>query len=171
MGTSGPPAERPASAIADAAGRPLIELHRSRAERLLNGVRALVLLLLATAALAYAPALPRVLNWMNVLILAPTLGWTLAQWVIFSHDDMLPGWLSVVNPVVDITAVTMILGAYGLTQSAALALRSPIFLAYFVVLAARPITSSTSPLAMHWPSDITTTVSARRVISGTAWLT
>jgi two-component sensor histidine kinase len=142
MSTLAPPAERPASAIADAAGRPLIELHRSRAERLLNGVRALVLLLLATAALAYAPALPRELNWMNVLILAPTLGWTLAQWVIFSHDDMLPGWLAVVNPVVDITAVTMIMGGYGLTQSAALALRSPIFLAYFVVLAARPITSS-----------------------------
>lgn len=136
-----------ASGIADDATRPLLEQHRARAERLLNGVRALVLLLLATAALAYAPALPRALNVLNVLVLAPTLAWTFAQWVLFYREDRLPGWLAVVNPVVDITAVTVIIGGYGLTQSAALALRSPIFLAYLAILASRPITSSTRKAA------------------------
>jgi two-component system LytT family sensor kinase len=136
-----------ALARADDGPRPLLELHRARAERLLNGVRALVLLLLATAALAYAPTLPRSLNWLNIVVLAPTLGWTFTQWVLFPRDEMVPGWLAVVNPVVDITAVTLIMGGYGLTQSAALALRSPIFLAYFAVLASRPITSSTRKAA------------------------
>jgi sensor histidine kinase YesM len=35
------------------------------------------------------------------------------------------------------------MAGYGLTQSATLALRSPMFLAYFVILAARPVASST----------------------------
>jgi two-component sensor histidine kinase len=47
-----------------------------------------------------------------------------------------------VNPLVDITAVTVIIGGYGIAQSPVLALKTPIFLAYFVILAARPVTSS-----------------------------
>ena len=128
---------------ADEEVRPLLERHRARAERLLNGLRALVLLLLAAAAFAYAPKLPIELTWMNVLVLAPTLTWTFAQWALFYRSESLPGWLSVVNPVVDITAVTVIIAEYGITQSAELALGSPILLAYFAILAARPITSST----------------------------
>jgi two-component sensor histidine kinase len=126
---------------------PLLELHRARAERMLNGVRALVLLLLLMAALAYAPTLPHALNLLNVFVLALTLAWTFAQWVLFSRSELLPGWLSVVNPVVDITAVTVLMGGYGLTQSASLALRSPLLLAYAAILASRPITSSTRKAA------------------------
>ena len=48
---------RPSESVDDTL-RPLVEWHRSRAERLLNGVRALVLLLLSAAAFAYAPTLP-----------------------------------------------------------------------------------------------------------------
>ena len=121
----------------------LLEQHRARAERVLNRVRAGVLLLLATAALAYAPTLPRALNWANVAILAPTLAWTFAQWVLFARTEQLPGWLSLVNPVVDISAVTLIMAGYGIAYSPELALRSPIMLAYFAILAARPMASST----------------------------
>ncbi|HEU4641849.1 MAG TPA: histidine kinase [Gemmatimonadaceae bacterium] len=127
--------------------RALLELHRSSAERLLNGVRALVLLLLATAAVAYRPTLPPALNRVNVVVLIPTLGWTAAQWIWFRDRETLPGWLAVVNPVVDITAVTAIMGGYGLADSPELAFRSPVLLAYFAVLASRPITSSSRKAA------------------------
>src|SRR5918992_578097 len=87
--------------------RHLLDVQRERAERLLNGVRAGVLGLLAVAALAYAPSLTPALNRVNVLVLAPTLA-----------------------------------------QSASLALKTPIFLSYFVILAARPIASSTARAAL-----------------------
>jgi signal transduction histidine kinase len=121
---------------------PLAEL-RDRAERQLNAVRAAVLTLLAVAALAYAPALTPALRLVNVSILVPTLAWTLGQYLRWYQHPRLPAWLTIANPVVDITAVTASMAGYGLTQSAGLALKSPIFLAYFVILAARPVTSST----------------------------
>ena len=132
---------------ADDAVRPLLEWHRARAERLLNGVRALVLLLLSAAAFAYAPTLPLQLTWVNVIVLAITLTWTFAQWAIFYRRERLPGWLSLVNPAVDITAITVVMAEYGISQSAKLALGSPMLLAYFAILAARPITSSTRKAA------------------------
>ncbi len=121
---------------------PLAEL-RDRAERQLNAVRAVVLTLLATAAFAYAPSLTPALRVVNISILVPTLAWTLAQYLRWYDRPRLPGWLTLANPVVDITAVTAAMAGYGLTQSATLALKSPMFLAYFVILAARPVTSST----------------------------
>ena len=123
-------------------GGPLEEL-RDRAERQLNAVRAVVLALLAIAAIAYAPSLTPALRVVNISILVPTLAWTLAQYLRWYDRPRLPAWLTLANPVVDITAVTASMAGYGLTQSATLALRSPMFLAYFVILAARPVTSST----------------------------
>lgn len=128
---------------ADEELRQLIEWHRSRAERLLNGVRALVLILLSAAAFAYAPTLPLQLTWVNVIVLAVTLTWTFAQWALFYRSEQLPGWLALVNPAVDITAITVVMAEYGISQTAKLALGSPILLAYFAILASRPITSST----------------------------
>src|SRR5438309_2229350 len=107
-----------------------LEHRRDVAERLLNGVRAAVLLVLVAAAFMYGPQLPRVLNLSNFWILAPALVWTLAQYALFYRQSALPGWLSVVNPIVDVTAVTLIIGSYALTQSSVLALRSPIFMMY-----------------------------------------
>jgi signal transduction histidine kinase len=127
--------------------RHLLAVERERAERLLNGVRAGVLGLLGAAALAYAPSLTPALNRVNVLVLAPTLAWTVAQYLIFYRRQRLPGWLSIANPVVDITGVSAIILGYALAQSAALALKTPIFLSYFVILAARPIASSTARAA------------------------
>src|SRR4051794_21432288 len=107
---------------ADDSVRPLLEWHRARAERLLNGVRAMVLLLLSAAAFAYAPTLPLQLTWVNVIVLAVTLTWTFAQWAIFYRRERLPGWLTLVNPAVDITAITVVMAEYGISQTAKLAL-------------------------------------------------
>ncbi len=55
---------------------------------------------------------------------------------------MLPRWVAVVNPLVDVTALTILIGAYAIAQSSVLALRSPIFMMYFVILAGGPVASS-----------------------------
>jgi two-component system, LytTR family, sensor kinase len=125
----------------------VLEAQRDRAERLLNAVRAAVLLLLGGAALAYAPSLTPALNRVNVLVLAPMLAWTLAQYLLLYRRPRLPGWLALANPIVDVTAVTAVLGLYALAQPG-LGVKTPMFLAYFVVLAARPITSSTHRAAV-----------------------
>jgi len=119
-----------------------LRFRRDRAERILNGVRAAVVFLLTAAALMYAPHLPASLNLVNVLVLGPTLLWTVAQYLIWYRRPELPNWLSAVNPIVDVTAVTAIIGGYAVAQSGVLALRSPIFLMYFVILAGRPVASS-----------------------------
>lgn len=134
---------QPTSRPLDGAERVLLDAQRERAERLLNGVRAIVLLLLASAAFAYAPALSPALNRVNIVVLVPMLLWTAAQYLLFYRRSTLPEWLSIVNPIVDILGVTVIVGGYGVAASAALALKSPIVLAYFVILAGRPIASST----------------------------
>ncbi len=119
-----------------------LRLRRDRAERILNALRAGVLCLLTAAALAYAPSLSTELNRTNVLILVPALLWTVAQYILWYRRPMLPDWLSVANATLDVTAVSAIIGAYAVVESGVLALRSPIFLMYFVVLAARPLASS-----------------------------
>src|SRR5436305_2173603 len=119
-----------------------LRLRRDRAERILNGLRAAVVFLLTASALMYGLHLSRELNIANVLVLGPTLVWTVAQYLIWYRRPELPDWLSSVNPIVDVTAVTAIIGGYALAQSGVLALRSPIFLMYFVVLAGRPVASS-----------------------------
>jgi sensor histidine kinase YesM len=91
----------------------------------------------------YAPTLPRALNQVNIAVLVPTLGWSVLQYVLYARRPHLPPWLAIVNPLVDLTAVSVIIGGYAVTDSAALALKSPVFLVYFVVLGARPIASST----------------------------
>lgn len=121
---------------------PLARL-RDRAERQLNGVRAGVLVLLATAAFAYAPALTPALRLVNLSVLVPMLAWTLGQYLLWYRRPRLPGWLTIANPIVDITAVTASMAGYAVADSAALAFKAPMYLAYFVVLAARPITSLT----------------------------
>jgi hypothetical protein len=119
-----------------------LRIRRDRAECILNGLRAGVLCLLGAAALAYAPSLSPELNRANVLLLIPTILWTVGQYLLWYRRPALPDWLSLANAVIDVTAVTAIIAAYAITDSGVLALRSPIFLMYFVVLAARPVASS-----------------------------
>lgn len=108
----------------------------------MNGLRAAILLLLAGAALAYAPALSPSLQRANLFLLVPMLAWSFGQYLVWYRRDQLPDWLPITNAIVDVTAVTSIIAAYSVTGSGNLALRSPIFLMYFVVLAARPVASS-----------------------------
>ena len=125
----------------------VLDVERDRAERLLNGVRVVVLSLLGLAALVYAPSLTPALRRVNMVVLLPTLAWTVLQVPLFYHRRMLPPWLSVTNPVVDITAVTAILGGYAFAASPELALETPIIAAYFIILAALPVASSTRKAA------------------------
>ncbi len=120
----------------------LLEGERIEAERLLNGVRAIVLLMMAGAAVMYAPALTPALWWVNIGVLVPMLAWTAAQYVWIHRPHRSFSWLTTVNAAVDISAVTAILCGYGLAGSPDLAVQSPVWLAYFVILAARPFTSS-----------------------------
>jgi len=136
-----PPPEPELDSVPDSA-RALLLVQRDRAERLLNVIRIAILLLMGVAALAYAPSLTPALNRANVLVLVPTLFWSVVQYPFFYGRRLLPGWLVIANAIVDITAVTAILASYAAAQSAALALGSPIFLAYFIILGARPIASS-----------------------------
>ena len=128
--------------FADPIARALLEERRDQAERLLNRVRIVVLLLLGVAAVAYAPTLSPALDRANASVLLPTIAWALAQEWWLGRRARLPGWIAIVNPIVDITAVSAIIVGYGLASSAALALKSPVALTYFLVLAGRPIASS-----------------------------
>jgi two-component sensor histidine kinase len=119
-----------------------LRIRRDRAERILNALRAGVLGLLTAAALVYAPSLSADLNRTNILILVPALLWTAAQYLLWYRRPRLPDWLSAANAVIDVTAVTAIIGGYAIADSGLLALHSPVFLMYFVVLAARPVASS-----------------------------
>lgn len=132
----------------DAGIRSLLDLHRSRAEQRLNGMRAMVLVLLGTAAAFYGPSLPPAVNRVNVVLLIPIFIWTAGQWAAFRGRQRVPRWLTIANPLIDVTWVTLLMGTYGFVDRAQLGLRSPMFLVYFVVLAARPITSSTRVTAV-----------------------
>ena len=127
--------------------RVVLDRQRDRAERMLNRARLIVLVLLGVAALVYAPSLTPALNWVNVAVLGPIFAWTLLQGELFYRRPRLPSWIGVVNPVADIAAVTAIIGGYAFAQSATLALKTPIFLMYFVILAALPIAASTRKAA------------------------
>lgn len=120
----------------------VLDEERDRAERKVNLVRGLVLAALAIAAAAYAPVLPRRLNAVNAALLIPMLIWTIGQASLFYRRAVLPSWLSVVNPIVDVVAVTATMVGYGLQATPTLALKSPMVLAYFAILAARPMLSS-----------------------------
>jgi len=143
---SGASAPRALTAPVDSA-RVVLDRQRDRAERMLNRARLIVLVLLGIAALIYAPNLTPALNWVNVSVLVPILAWTILQGELFYRRPKLPGWIGVANPVADIAGVTAIIGGYAFAHSATLALKTPIFLMYFVILAALPIAASTRKAA------------------------
>ncbi|MGQ0648796.1 MAG: sensor histidine kinase [Gemmatimonadaceae bacterium] len=130
-----------------APGLEVLDAERDRAERFLNAVRAVVLVSLGVAAAVYAPSLTAALNRVNLVVLITTLTWTFGQYLLFYRRPRLPAWLRVTNPLADITAVTAIVAGYGLAASPALALKTPILDAYFVILAALPVASSTRKAA------------------------
>jgi two-component sensor histidine kinase len=119
-----------------------LRLRRERAERIMNGLRSVILLLLAISALVYAPALSPELDRVNAVLLLPALAWTCGQYFIWYRNGHLPEWLPITNAILDVTAVTGIMAGYSLSGSGNMALRTPIFMMYFVILAARPVASS-----------------------------
>lgn len=134
-------ADTPRSAIAQLTGH-LLDVERVRSERVLNGVRAVVLVLLAGASGLYAARLTPSLNRVNVGVLLPMLLWTVGQQLVFHRKRVAPRWLSTVNAIVDTTALTLLLAGYGVFGRAELAVKSPMFLAYVVIIAAQPLTNS-----------------------------
>jgi signal transduction histidine kinase len=113
-----------------------------RSERILNRVRAVVLILLAVASALYSAQLTSSLNHVNAGVLVPMLLWTLTQQMAFHQRRLAPRWLSTVNAIVDTTALTVLLAGYGVLGRAELAVKSPMFIAYIVIIAAQPLTNS-----------------------------
>ncbi|HEY7897859.1 MAG TPA: HAMP domain-containing sensor histidine kinase [Gemmatimonadaceae bacterium] len=121
----------------------LLHAERSSAERLLNALRLVIIVVLGVAALAYSLQLPRSLREANVAVLAPMLLWSVLQVSLGRRAlGVYPHWVSAAAPIVDATAVTAIILCYGLLGSPAVALKAPITLVYFAILAARPIMGS-----------------------------
>ncbi|HXT49078.1 MAG TPA: HAMP domain-containing sensor histidine kinase, partial [Gemmatimonadaceae bacterium] len=121
----------------------LLAAERARAEGLLNVLRLVIVIVLTVAALAYSTALPRPLRSANAAVLAPMLLWSVAlASVVGKRDGRYPQLLSAIAPIVDATAVTAIILCYGLLGSPSVALKAPITLVYFAILAARPIMGS-----------------------------
>ena len=126
----------------------LLAAERANAERLLNGVRAVVLMLLGVSAVVYAPKMSHALTLVNASVLLPMLLWTLWQQVRIHRHRLERPWLAAANAIADATAVTCLLAEYGLAVSPSLVMKSPIWLTYFVILAARPFTSSARRAAL-----------------------
>jgi signal transduction histidine kinase len=70
------------------------------------------------------------------------LAWTAWQQWRYHRPGGYRRWLAWVNPIVDIAAITLLQAGYGLVGAPGLAVHTPVFLAYFVVLASRPLTGS-----------------------------
>jgi len=121
----------------------LLSAERDRAERKLNMIRAIIVASLALAGAVYAPTLSPRVNLVNATVIIPIAGWTVLQYVWLYGRPTLPSWLGLANPVVDVAAITATIGGYGLAATPALGLKSPMVIAYLIVLAARPIASST----------------------------
>jgi diguanylate cyclase (GGDEF)-like protein/PAS domain S-box-containing protein len=126
----------------------LLEAEHASAERALNRVRLGVLLLLALAAAIYSVRLPRSLSAVNAAVLAPMLGWTLFQHFGVHRRRSVWRHLSTTNALIDITAITALLFGYGLAGSPDLAVKSPVWVAYCAILAARPFTGSPTGAAL-----------------------
>ena len=120
----------------------LLEAERIRSERMLNGVRAVVLILLAGGAAVYGAWLTPALIGVNVGVLTPMLLWTLGQQIAFHRGRNAPRWLSTVNALADTTALSVLLAGYGVFGRPELAVKSPMLLGYLVIIAAQPLTSS-----------------------------
>ncbi len=126
----------------------LLEAEHASAERALNRVRLGVLALLGVAAALYSVQLPRTLSAVNAVVLAPMLTWTLLQHFSVHRRGMKWRHLSTLNALLDITAITALLFGYGLAGNPDLAVKSPVWVAYCAILAARPFTGSPTGAAI-----------------------
>ena len=147
------PLDRPADAnsvrlIDDNPTAALLEAEHASAERALNRVRLGVLLLLALAAALYSVKLPQALSAVNAAVLAPMLIWTIMQHFGVHKRGRMWRHLSTMNALLDITAITALLFGYGLAGNPDLAVKSPVWVAYCAILAARPFAGSPTGAAI-----------------------
>jgi diguanylate cyclase (GGDEF)-like protein/PAS domain S-box-containing protein len=126
----------------DAATATVLEAQYADAERIVNGVRIAVIGVMGVAAALWAPHLTPSLNLVNIAIFAPMLAWAIAQHFLVHRPGRRWRHLSLANTCLDITAVSALLAGYGLFGSPDLAVKSPIWTAYFIILASRPFTGS-----------------------------
>ncbi|MFN8574858.1 MAG: EAL domain-containing protein [Gemmatimonadaceae bacterium] len=120
----------------------VLQAQYANAERLVNGVRILVIGTLAITAALYAPHLTGALNATNVAVIAPVLAWAILQHFVFHRPQRRWSSLSLLNAMIDTTAISVLLLSYGMFGQPDLAVKTPIWAAYFLVLAARPFTGS-----------------------------
>jgi len=132
----------PTEPAPDPALAALLAEEQARAESLLNRIRAAVVGLLGLAALVYAPKITPALARVNIAVLVPVMAWTAWQQWRYHRPGAYRRWLAWVNPTVDVAAITLLQAGYGLFGGATLAVHTPVFLAYFAVLASRPLTGS-----------------------------
>ncbi len=131
----------------DTATAAVLDAQYAAAERIINGVRIAVIGLLGIVAGLWAPYLTHDLNWVNIVVCAPMLLWAIGQHLILHKPGRRWTHLSALNTYLDITAVSLLLLGYGLFGMPDLAVKSPMWTAYLVILAARPFTGSPSRAA------------------------
>jgi len=134
-------AARFAQREADASLLRLLHAERAKAERVQDLLRLVILVALGVGAMMYAPSLPLALQQANIAVLFPMLVWAFVL-VLLGRRGAYPRWLSYVTPLVDASAVTAIILCYGLIGTPSVALKAPIVLSYFAILAARPMIGS-----------------------------
>ncbi len=136
-------ADTPARSHAfDADIETLLARQYADAEVRVNGVRIAVLGVLAIAAALYAPYLTPALTVVNLVVLAPMLAWAMGQHLLAHRRNRAGRTLFLANIACDITAASLLLFGYGMFGDPNLAVKSPAFSMYFVVLATRPFTGS-----------------------------
>ncbi|MEO7965600.1 MAG: EAL domain-containing protein, partial [Gemmatimonadaceae bacterium] len=126
----------------EADARGVIAAQFATAERPMNGVRIAMIGLLAVAAAFYYPHITLQLNAVNAAIIVPMLLWAIWQHFAVHRAERGGRTLSLANSVLDISAISALLLGYSLFGDATVAVRSPMFVMYFVILAARPFTGS-----------------------------
>jgi diguanylate cyclase (GGDEF)-like protein/PAS domain S-box-containing protein len=127
----------------DAATMAVLESQYASAERIVNGVRIGIIGLLGIVAALWASYLTPDLNAVNIVVCAPMLLWAIGQHFLVHRPGKRWRALAPLNAYVDITAVSLLLLGYGLFGMPDLAVKSPMWVAYLVILSARPFTGST----------------------------
>jgi diguanylate cyclase (GGDEF)-like protein/PAS domain S-box-containing protein len=132
----------PEQSAFDAATAAVLEVQYASAERIVNGVRIAVIGMLGIVAALWVPHLTSDLNWVNIVVCGPMLIWAIGQHLLVHKPGRRWTILPLLNTNVDIAAVSLLLLGYGLFGLPDLAVKSPMWTAYLIILAARPFTGS-----------------------------
>jgi diguanylate cyclase (GGDEF)-like protein/PAS domain S-box-containing protein len=132
----------------DRATAAVLERQRATAARITNIVRLTLLGLLGLAAILIAPRLPPLLDQTNTVVIGSLLCWSLGQHVAVHLTARSWAQLSTINAYVDISAVSVLLLAYGVLHPTSVSITTPLYATYFVILATRPFAGSSGRAAL-----------------------